>query len=223
MSVAGHLGIDLREYDARIRTFIPRYEEMLDAAAAALTIARPRREVVVDLGIGSGALASRIAARSPRVRLIGIDSDEGILAAAQERLGTQLTPVRGDFTSVGLPRCDAISASFSLHHIRVSRRKADLYRRAFKALRGGGVIVNADCCPADSPRLRTRDRLAWREHLERAYPRAEAEGYLRAWRKEDCYFPLADEIDLLRRAGFSVDVPWRHDSFAVILGVKPLR
>src|SRR5215831_1860740 len=35
MSVASHLGIDLNDYDSRIRTFIPHYEEMLDVAGAA--------------------------------------------------------------------------------------------------------------------------------------------------------------------------------------------
>ena len=34
MGAASHLGIDLREYDSRIRTFIPGYDELLDAAAA---------------------------------------------------------------------------------------------------------------------------------------------------------------------------------------------
>ena len=33
-SVASHLGIPLPEYDARIRTFVPFYDEMLDGAAA---------------------------------------------------------------------------------------------------------------------------------------------------------------------------------------------
>ena len=31
MAVATHLKIDIEEYDTRIRTFIPYYEEMLDA------------------------------------------------------------------------------------------------------------------------------------------------------------------------------------------------
>ena len=30
--------------------------------------------------------------------------------------------------------------------------------------------------------------------------------------------PLADEIRLLERAGFRVDVPWRRSPFAVIVG-----
>ena len=55
MSVAAHLGIRLSEYDRRIRTFIPRYEEILDAAAASVV---PKARTIVDLGIGTGALAA---------------------------------------------------------------------------------------------------------------------------------------------------------------------
>jgi hypothetical protein len=32
---------------------------------------------------------------------------------------------------------------------------------------------------------------------------------------------LKDEVQLLRAAGFVVDVPWRRDGFAVIVAVKP--
>jgi hypothetical protein len=32
--------------------------------------------------------------------------------------------------------------------------------------------------------------------------------------------PLADEIHLLERAGFAVDVPWRRFPFAVIAGAR---
>ena len=91
MGAASHLGIQLREYDLRIRTFIPRYEEMLDAAAAALRALPRRRPLVVDLGIGSGALSARSLAAQPAARIVGIDSDEGMLRMAQKRLGPRLT------------------------------------------------------------------------------------------------------------------------------------
>ena len=32
--------------------------------------------------------------------------------------------------------------------------------------------------------------------------------------------PLAEEIRLLERAGFAVDVPWRRSPFAVIVGYR---
>jgi SAM-dependent methyltransferase len=221
MGAAAHLGIRLRDYDARIRTFIPYYDEMLDAAAASLTALERRAPLVLDLGIGSWALAARCVAAAAGARIVGLDNDEGMLALAVKRLGRRLTVLPGDFLSTPLPRCDAVTASFALHHIPTRRRKAALYARCFAALRPGGVLVNADCCVASNPRLKARDRAAWRTHLRRRYGGARAEGCLRAWRKEDVYFRLEDEIDLLRFAGFTVDVPWRRDSFAVIVGAKP--
>ena len=221
MGVAAHLGIRLHDYDARIRTFIPRYEEMLDAAAAALKTLDRRAPLVLDLGIGSGALAARCVATAAGARIVGLDNDEGMLALARKRLRGRLTALPGDFLSTRLPRCDVVAASFALHHIPTRRRKAALYGRCFAALRPGGLLVNADCCVASNQRLKALDRAAWRAHLQRSYSRTRAEGFLRAWAKEDVYFRLEDEVDLLQSAGFTVDVPWRRDSFAVIVGAKP--
>ena len=218
MGVAAHLGINLAEYDASIRTFIPHYEDMLDAAVAALVAVSRSAAVLVDLGTGTGALAERTVKAAPGACVIGIDSDEGMLGLAKKRLHGRLTAVTGDFLSTPLPRCDVITASFSLHHIKTRRQKSALYKRCFAALRPGGLLVNADCCLASSPRLQARDRVAWRTHLQCTYGRARAEGFLRAWVREDFYFELDEEIALLKSAGFAVDVPWRRDSFAVLVG-----
>lgn len=220
MGVATHLGIRLRDYDAMIRTFIPNYEEMLDEAASAVRLVRRRSPVIIELGIGSGALAERCLAVAPRARVIGLDVDADILALARRRLGSRLTALTGSFQSMPLSRCDVITASFALHHVRTHARKAETYRRCFRALRRGGLFVSADCFVATDRQQRARDRAAWRAHLEQSYGPRRAEGFLRAWAKEDVYFSLADEIALLERAGFTVDVRWRRRAFAVVVGKK---
>jgi tRNA (cmo5U34)-methyltransferase len=222
MSVASHLGIDLREYDARIRTFIPDYEAMLQAAAATLrTAARTRAPFVVDLGIGTGALAEACLKTLPRARFAGIDEDEGMLAAARARLGPRLrSAVHDSFEHAVLPRCDAAVASFALHHIPTSARRLRLFRRIRAALRPGGVLVSADNHLASSARIAAVDRAVWLAHLERAYTPREARAFLRAWAKEDHYVTLAGELALLHRAGFTVDVAWRQGGFAVIAAVR---
>ena len=128
MAVSTHLGIPLREYDARIRTFIPHYEEMLRTAARSLPFARTARATIVDLGIGSGALAAQCLIAHPRARVVGIDMDADILQMASARLGTRLTPITGSFESEPLPSCDAIVSAFALHHVRTPRQKAAVYR-----------------------------------------------------------------------------------------------
>ncbi|HUE89450.1 MAG TPA: methyltransferase domain-containing protein, partial [Vicinamibacterales bacterium] len=216
MSVATHLAIDLREYDARIRTFIPRYEEMLDVAAATVNGARPR--VVVDLGIGTGAFASRVAGRRG-VRLIGIDEDEAMLALAGQRLPVrQATLVAGSFLRVPIPPCDAIVSSLALHHVESRDAKRKLYLRAHEALRPRGILVSADCHPSSLPSRAAAGRRAWLDHLTKAYSPREARAYLRTWAREDFYTTIEQEVALMAAAGFRCDVVWRHDSFAVIAG-----
>jgi tRNA (cmo5U34)-methyltransferase len=220
MGVATHLGIRVRDYDRRIRTFIPHYPAMLDAAAAVVATTTREAPIVIDLGIGSGALAARCLAAVPRAQIIGIDEDESMLALAHKRLGRHVTTLTGDFQSMPFPRCDVITASFSLHHIATRRQKARLYAKCHSALKPGGLLVNADCCLASDPALQKSGRDAWHGHLRRAYSAEQATVFLRAWGKEDTYFTLADEIDLMTSAGFAVDVLWRNDAFAVVAGFK---
>jgi trans-aconitate methyltransferase len=221
MSVATHLGIKLGTYDATIRTLIPHYDELLDAAGNAVnTLARPA-PMVVDLGTGSGALAARVLRVRPRATITGIDEDPAMLTAALKRLRGRLGTVHASFERAALPPCDLITASYALHHVGTKRRKASLYRRIFAALRRGGVLVTGDNFLASNRVVQAADRAAWLAHLRRRYGAAKAEGFLRAWAKEDVYFTLRDEVAMLEAAGFRVDVPWRRDSFAVICGLRP--
>jgi trans-aconitate methyltransferase len=222
MGVAAHLGIDLPNYDALIRTFIPGYEGLLhDAAATLKTTARSRAPVVVDLGIGTGALAAACVTALPRARIHGIDEDAGMLAAARTRLGRRLHQVVHDsFERADIPRCDAVVASLALHHIPTRPRRLRLFRRLHAALAAGGVLISADCHPSSNPRLAAAERSAWIAHLERSYAPAIARRYLRTWAREDHYATLDDELTTLRRAGFSVDVRLRTGSFAVIAAFR---
>ena len=220
MGAAAHLGIKLNEYDAVIRTLIPHYQELIAAAGTAVGALARTAPAVVDLGTGSGALAQAILKVRPRARLIGIDEDPGMLAMAVKRLRGRIQVIDGNFEHTVIPRCDVISASFALHHIPTGRRKAAIYKRCFAALRPGGLLVSADCCLAASKVLQQTHRAAWLAHLQGRYSRAKAEGYLRAWAKEDVYFTLDREVELLREAGFGVEIAFRKSCFAVVVGLK---
>jgi len=217
-SVSAHLGIDLADYDARIRTFIPDYEEMLQVAATVVATTRPR--TVVDLGTGTAALAAEIVRRVPHTRIVGIDADAGMLAMARKRLKGRPSLLHGSFMTTPLPACDAVVASFSLHHVSTPRAKRRLYQSARKAIRKPGLLVSADCYPSSVASRAREGRHAWRAHLARAYGARKAAAFLKAWAREDFYLPLDVELDLLRAAGFVVDVAWRRNPFAVIVGQR---
>ena len=222
MSVATHLGIELKEYDQKIRTFVPHYETLLGVIANSLTLLDSAAPTVVDLGIGTGAVAQACIAVCPDARIIGVDADPGILDAARFRLSahSNIEFRQADFLEVPLPPVDAMVACIALHHIAQPEEKQDFYRQALQVLRPGGILVSGDCFPSIEPRLAARQRNAWLRHLEQTYTTAEAEGYLRAWSGEDVYFPLESELFWLREAGFTAEVVWRTDGFAVVAGIR---
>jgi trans-aconitate methyltransferase len=215
VSVATHLGIRLSEYDARIRTFIPFYEEMLDVAAAAVP---PRARRIVDLGTGTGALAARCLARAARAVVVGIDADGDILEAAERRLGPRASFVIDSFLRAPLPPCDAVVASLALHHVRTRSAKRRLYQRIQKALNPGGVLVIVDCQPSPRREIALQQRDAWIAHLRRVYSARQAHTFLKAWAAEDAYVPLDIEMELIAASGIDAEVVWRKGAFAVIAG-----
>ena len=221
MAVGSHLGIAVAEYDQRIRTFVPFYDEMLDVAAEALGALDGRAPLIVELGTGSGALAARILSRRLGARVVGIDEDPAMLAMASARMpGGRVELRQANFSRIELPPADAVVASLALHHVKSLARKLELYRRVARALAPGGLFVNADCAPPASPVLAARAMDTWRAHLQTTYSAREAAGYLRAWAAEDRYQRLDVELDLVARAGLTPDVVWRREAFAVIIGRK---
>ena len=220
MGAATHLGIKQGDYDRMIATLIPHYSDLIDAAADAVDTVARLAPAVVDLGTGSGTLAQRILKVRPKARLIGIDADRTMLDAASRRLRGRIQTIEENFEQIRIPRCDVVSASFSLHHIPTGRRKGALYKHCFTALRPGGMFVSADCYLAGSATVQRRHRQAWLDHLKKNYSPKKAENFLRTWAKEDVYFTLDREIELLRDAGFFTEVTWRQDSFAVLVGLK---
>lgn len=224
MSVVSHLAVSPAGYDRRIRQYLPYYDELIAEAAHALGYALRRVRLIVDLGVGTAALSRACLDEVPSARVWGIDEDAAMLATAKVRLGrraSRATLVQGSFLSTPIPPCDAIVATYALHHIRSTRAKQAFYARCARALRSGGVLVSGDCAPASTGRGFARELDAWFAHMAPSCGGTSgARRVYESWRDEDRYLPLAVEQRLLARAGFDVDVPWRRSPFAVIVGVK---
>jgi SAM-dependent methyltransferase len=219
-SVSAHLKIPVAEYDARIRTFVPYYEEMLDVAGSCFDRIAGDRPAIVDLGTGTGALTERLLRHRPEATCVGIDMDAEVLAMARRRLGEHRVDLRlGSYLDLPLPACDVIAASISLHHVRTAAAKRALYQGCRQAVRPGGAMIIADCF---LPRLAAGARAglaSWQRFLEQHYAAEESRAFLDAWADEDTYFPLMEELGWLEDAGFEPDVVWRRDLFCVIVAI----
>lgn len=216
-----HLHLELDEYDAAIRRFIPGYDEMLGRAAEEVLRRGPGR--VLDLGAGTGAMILALVTRSPTVSVEALDLDPEMLELARERLqewGGRVGYRKGSFRG-DLPSADAVTASLALHHIPTLDAKTAVYRNIHRALPEGGVFVSADVTLPSHPSLRGAAYQAWAHHLvENGIPLGRAFEHFREWADEDTYFAAEQELAALRSVGFQAEVAWRNRVSTVVVGVK---
>jgi ubiquinone/menaquinone biosynthesis C-methylase UbiE len=115
---------------------------MLNTAAAAL-VAEPSRILDLGAGTGAGTLALAQRFRGARVHSLDISTEMlSVLAAAAasagvaDRVDAHLVDLDDDWGVRG--EVDLVWASMSLHHV---RNPDQVLRRAFAALRSGGVLA----------------------------------------------------------------------------------
>lgn len=211
------------DYDGTRRRLVPCFDELYAVALAQLPFATDAAPHVVDLGAGTGLLASMVAAAHPRASLTLVDVSEAMLERARERLAGAAPRVRvwvADFTAARLPPCDAFVSALAIHHVE-GEGKRTLFRRAFEALAPGGVFVNADQMLGATPELDRAQWLRW-EREARALGSDDAEiGRARERMREDRPSTLRDQLTWLREAGFrDVACVYENGPFAVLGGSR---
>jgi tRNA (cmo5U34)-methyltransferase len=223
-SVKRHLDVDAEGYDVQIRRFIPHYDDMIATGVELLAALVPPDGHVLDLGGGTGGLASAVLEALPGVRVTILDIDPDMLREAQRRLARFADRVAfrpGTFLDP-LPAADAVVASLALHHVHDLQSKTLLYRAIHDTLSPGGVLLNLDAAVTEGARLNALvfDRMAARMAAH-GITDGEARGHFAAWADEDRYFPLDAELNALREAGFDeVECFWRRGLSAITCGLR---
>lgn len=223
-SVRSHLRLEIEEYDATIRRWIPGYETMIATAARAVAEMAPQR--VIDLGTGTGALAEAILEYSSVGSVELVDIDPEMLSKAADRtarFGARAVPSLRSFDEP-FGACDAFSASLSLHHIPTMEAKRRLFARAFEALRPGGVLVNADATMPEDESEREVLFGLWADHqVANGIAHDEAWANFESWAGEDTYMPLTAELEALRTVGFEAERVWYEGPIGVVVARKAAR
>jgi tRNA (cmo5U34)-methyltransferase len=128
---------------------VPDYPRLQDEAAAASADLAPVRRIL-DLGTGTGETARCVLARHPGAGLVGIDSNQAMLARARMVLpDADLRVARLEDPLPDGP-FDLVVSALAVHHLD-GPAKATLFARVAEALRPGGRLVLADIVVPDDP------------------------------------------------------------------------
>lgn len=225
-SVEAHLGLDIADYDREIRRLVPHYDELVAEGIDVLVRLTERGARVLDLGCGTGRMTRAILAARPDAQVLLLDVDPRALELARGRFAAeapgQLTFLSGSFHDP-LPRCDAVVASLSLHHISELEDKTRVYRNVFDALAPGGLFLVLDASVSGHPILAGAAMDRWARWMgEHGIDDAAARRHFADWSKEERYQSLADELRALGAAGFSQpECFFRRGAVAVYGGLRP--
>jgi tRNA (cmo5U34)-methyltransferase len=181
-----------------MRAELPAYDR-LQAAVGAAT-AGVAVSSVLDLGTGTGETLAAVLAQHPGATVRAVDKNEGMLAAARQRLdGSTLEAHVANLTEP-LPAgpFDLVTSSLAIHHLD-GPQKADLFVRIAAVLRPGGrfvlgdVVIPDDAADAVTPLTGGHDQPS----------------------------TLADQLLWLADAGFEATLAWTERDLVVVRADVP--
>ena len=209
------------DYDDARRRLIPPFEAFYGTAVEAVGLAgEPRR--ILDLGAGTGLLASRLRRAFPAAELTLLDGAGRMLAQARQHLGERGVRYLEAALEDELPSgpWDAIVSALAIHHL-ADPQKRTLMERAHGALRPGGVFVNAEQVAGPTPWFSDL-YAAWHESRARASGSDDKEwaGAEQRMAHDRCV-AVEVQLDWLREAGFGdADCLFKDHRFAVMVAIR---
>ena len=164
---------DRMEYLERLRSAIPRYDELQDEAVKAIPFAPAR---VLELGIGTGETARRLLESYPDAEITGLDSTPEMVFSARELVADVRLARMEDPLPDG--PWDLVIAVLAVHHLDADRKR-DLFRRVREQSR---CLVLADVVKAE-PQLTPAD--AGIDFFDSAAEQAQWSGGEVVWEADD--------------------------------------
>ncbi len=215
-------------FDDMLSRSVPGYEQVVGMSAQLLARFLRNGDRVYDLGCSTGATLLKLAKRLEQLnlRFTGIDNSPPMLAKARlkaEMYGKndQLAFIEDDILHTALDEAGAIILNYTMQFIRPVLR-LDFLKKISAALRPGGVLIISE-------KILSPDPLINRAFIDCYHDFKRSQGYseLEISRKREALenvlipFTLAENIDLLQRAGFQRVEPFcQWFNFVAILAVK---
>jgi tRNA (cmo5U34)-methyltransferase len=211
------------EYTALRRRLLPCFDAFYGAAVEALDcrvggpIAR-----VLDVGAGTGLMASMVGAAYPKARFELLDASAAMLGEAKQVLVGRVDAVHVADMTQGLPEgpFDAVVSALAIHHLEDEDKRA-LFGRVHEVLRPGGVFVNAEQVLGPTPELAELYVQTWQRMCRELGASEEDLAASIERRRHDRCADVESQLQWLRAAGFAAaDTVYKYWEEAVLVAVK---
>ena len=222
--VKHHFETEAMVFDTGVVKTVPRYGEMIQTVVNMIPFPKDSAISIMDVGTGTGNLAYLLKSAFSNSKLVCLDLAENMLDEARKKLKrfSGVEYVLADASAYKFDRkYDVIASSLTLHHLDNDRLKHDFHNKAFKALNGGGMFINADLVIAPEEKMQDVNMSVWQSFILKSSTPEYVEDRHRRYLSEDRPAVLLSELNSLKKAGFKyVDIFWKYYNFAVYGGKK---
>jgi tRNA (cmo5U34)-methyltransferase len=208
LRVKAHFDSEFSDYDFCADKVVPRNLDLQRALLGAIPFYKRARLRTLDLGVGTGQTSALVLQAFPNARVCGIDLSDSMLEIARRRLsryGSRVSLVQGDFCAEDLSTLggsfDVVFSAVSVHNC-LDSAKRDLFGSVARALRGGGVFVNADFVKFSLPAAQSVAQADYVDFLRWNLGGKEFKHWLKHASREDKPASLEDQFAWLLERGF---------------------
>jgi tRNA (cmo5U34)-methyltransferase len=212
-----------QDYDSQREYIIPEMRQYYGAAVWAMETME-QKPAILDVGAGTGLLSALLLEKFPDARLTLMDISENMLDMARKRFASRpdTAYIICDYSrsDLGGPY-DLVCSALSIHHLS-PEDKRQLFGRIYRALKPGGMFVNADQADGETPYFRDRYLGYWNDFLKSG-PMTDAQHAEILKRRDslDRNEKLLVQLTWLSGAGFSdVDVVYKNRTFIVTVAKR---
>ncbi|ULJ72388.1 class I SAM-dependent methyltransferase [Rhizobium gallicum] len=213
---------DADNYNSLRRRLIPCFDDFYGTALQLIRDwHRGQKLEVLDIGSGTGLFSAMVLEEFPVQRVALLDGSSVMLEQASQRLGEQdgleFRLANMAEAELGGP-WDIVISALAIHHL-TDNEKRDLYHRIRKALKPGGLFVNAEQVAGPGPAAEDRHARIWLQQIRHlGVPEHEIKKAHERMAHDKCA-TLNDQLLWLEQAAFSdVDCSFKSWRFAVFSG-----
>lgn len=223
-NVREHFDSEAGIFDEQVLKVVPYYREMLDALVTSIPFPAGKDIRVLDLGCGTGTISALVKSRFPNAHVTCVDVSQNMLDTAAKKLAAfkDIKYELADFHSYEIKEgYDAIVASLALHHLETIEDKTAMHKKIFNAMNKGGIFANADITISPDERIQSNYLKKWKDYILKTLPEDQADKNYERYLREDRPSILIDEIERLKKIGFShVEIFWKFYNFATYGAIK---